>query len=161
MDLSSLTHSITSFSTDWIALILLAGLFTFDALRGGSSRVAAISLALPLGALIFALLPHTAFVSTIVTSGSPYILAGIYVALVVALFLLLYRLTDTVNDSHGPLQALMSGVAAMIILVVVWQMVPALNALWNVSPYLQGIFGEAYRAFWLLGAYAALAFARS
>ena len=66
-----------------------------------------------------------------------------------------------VLHSGKPLQALIAGVAGVIILAVMWQMIPQLTLLWQFGDGIRTVFGGAYRLLWLLAAYSAIAFVRS
>ena len=77
----------------------------------------------------------------------------------------MYILVGSIGISYGsesgrPLQAALGGIAAAAIIIVVWMGMPVLNDLWNFGTQVQSIFGEAYRFWWLIGSYAALAFVR-
>ncbi|MBI4090795.1 MAG: hypothetical protein HY422_02120, partial [Candidatus Komeilibacteria bacterium] len=59
------------------------------------------------------------------------------------------------------IQAAIAGVAAAGVVVTMWVATPPLQSLWQFGPQVQEIFGETYRFFWLISAFAALAFVRS
>ena len=147
--------------TDWIVLGAIAALIALDALRSGSARAAALSIALPLTTLLTSLLPSAFLVGSFSAQTSPSVQAIIYNVLLVALFLFLHRIVYSFSDAGGVLTALFSGIAAAVVLAVTWLQVPLFDSLWHVGPSMQAVFGEAYRFWWLLVAYAGLAFVRS
>jgi len=55
----------------------------------------------------------------------------------------------------------LGAIAATIAIVFVWVQIPGLLALWHFGSGIQTAFGVAYRFWWLIVAYIALAFARS
>jgi len=87
--------------------------------------------------------------------------AGVFLALLVVLCVLVYRFIPAFFGS-GPslIQALASGIAVAILLLVLWLQIPALVALRQPIPFIQHLFGNAYYFFWLIGAYGILALVR-
>ena len=57
------------------------------------------------------------------------------------------------------LQSLLSGIAATLILLLVWLQVPSLDSIWHFSDEIRMLFGEAYRLLWLILAFLLMAFA--
>ena len=93
--------------------------------------------------------------------STPLIAALLHGILLVIIFICMYRITDTYGaDSSHPIQAVFSGVAVAVIAVVVWLQIPALESVWHFGPQIQAVFGDAYRFWWLLISFIALAFAR-
>lgn len=148
---------------DWVFIVIFALLIAFDALRSGSGRAAVLALSLPIAEFLFGLLPKTMFLGKLISSlSNPMAQAGIFLVIFVVIYILAYRLVDTfANGSRGLLLAILSGISATIITVVIWLQEPALQAIWHFSPLVQNIFGAAYALFWLLGAYLMLAFVGS
>jgi len=129
----------------------------YSGLRGAS----AFTLAAPLTLLVYEMLPTTAFVSARLALLSPSIEAGVAGCIFVVMTLILYFVIPRdVMGSAYPLQSILGGLAPAIALMVVWLQIPALSALYQLSPYIHAIFGPAYGVFWLLGALLALVLAR-
>ncbi|MEK7509302.1 MAG: hypothetical protein AAB605_01160 [Patescibacteria group bacterium] len=163
MDFSAVTGIITGIPFDWLALGGLAVLFALDSLRSGIGRACALALALPIAAFLFSFVEKTVILSGIeVLFSSPTAQAATFGAVSVASYLIVRRMAlEYVESGTGePIQALLAGVAATIVIIVVWLQVPALDALWHLNDSIAALFSESYRLLWLLGAYAALAFAR-
>ena len=147
---------------DWVVIIVFALIMSADALRGGPSRATALALALPLTLLVASALPDARLMGSIASQlNTPLIAALLHGILLVIVFICMYRITDTYGaDSSHPVQAVFSGVAVAAIAVVIWLQIPALDSVWHFGPQIQAIFGEAYRFWWLLVSFVALAFAR-
>jgi hypothetical protein len=149
-------------SLDWIVLVVLAVLIAADSLRSGLSRATALALAFPLALAILNYLPDAQFMGGLEQQlPSALLKVAFDAALFVVVFICMYRIVDTFSaDSNRPLQALLAGLAAVSIAVVVWLQIPALDSVWHFGPQIQTLFGAAYRFWWLLAAYIALAFAQ-
>ncbi|MDP2648684.1 MAG: hypothetical protein Q8P19_02180, partial [bacterium] len=88
--------------------------------------------------------------------------AVLFFVMLVALFFFSRRIIGFWSDSREcVVQALMAGLATTIIALVVWLQIPSLDAVWHFGPQIQNVFSEAYRFWWLLISFAALAFVRS
>lgn len=167
MDLPSLGSisgfSFASLSFDWIIIAVFALIAAFDAYRSGSGRVAAFSLALPLSAFMLPLIAKTAILGGLSAQfATPVLRVVLWVIVFGILFALISRVTYSYSDaSNRPIQALIAGIAASVVLVVMWLQLPMLEILWDFGPSVTAVFGEAYRFLWLLVAYFALAFVRS
>ena len=163
MDTTSFSTIVANWPTDWIILGAFAAITALDALRAGSSRAAALSLALPLAALSYGELSHTTPLSSFMNQFSAPIAQMVLFAILLAIFfILMTRIVGLWGDaSEGPIQALIAGVACASVVTVVWLQIPTLDALWHFGPHIQTIFGPAYQLWWLLGAFAGLAYVRS
>jgi len=152
----------TRIPTDWIIIVLLIIFIAFDVIRGGSSRAVALSLALPLSALLASRIPDTVLVSSIAQSFTTSTMQALFIGVIIAIALVLtYRLTATFGDDSGkPIQALIAGIATVAIVLSVWIQTPALDTLWHFGTQVQIIFGSAYSFFWLCAGYFLLAFVR-
>ena len=148
---------------DWIGIVALALLITFDALRSGSGRASALALALPIAAFLSSLIPHTYLIGNVATSlSNPFAQAGIFLVFFVLTYLFTSRITATLAGvPDGFLPAVLSGLSATIVVIVTALQVPALQALWHFNSLVQTIFGAGFALFWLLLAYLILAFVRS
>ena len=152
----------TQLPADWIVLGAFVIIAALDVMRSGAKRVCTLALALPAAALVFSVLQNAAIIGDISRQFSSPVLQGVLFAIV---FVVMYILVGSIGISYGsesgrPLQAALGGIAAAAIIIVIWMGTPVLNDLWNFGTQVQLIFGEAYRFWWLIGSYAALAFIR-
>lgn len=148
---------------DWIIILAVVVFIAFDAFRSGGTRAASLALSLPVTVLTLNALSTAAFLNGLITQFStPLLQALLFAVLFVPLYIFTYRIIGSWGVSGGaPIEALITGLAATVILLVVWLSIPALDGLWHFGPQIQYIFSESYRFWWLLASYAALAFARS
>ncbi|MEY4747384.1 MAG: hypothetical protein RLZZ416_433 [Candidatus Parcubacteria bacterium] len=148
--------------TDWFIVAGVAGLLAFDALRNGPARAATLALVLPTALMLEQLLAKAAYIGPMLAGFvSAYKELAIFGAMFVLLYFVIHRIVFTFADSGGPLPALIAGLCGAIVLIIVWLQIPQLTALWHFGPQVQAVFAESYRFWWLLVAYAGLAFARS
>jgi hypothetical protein len=155
------TNLLSHWPTDWIVVGALAALIALDALRSGSARAIAVAIAAPLALVLSSTLSSAfLFVSIAPQLQSPAAQALTVGVLFVLLFFLIHRLVRSFGELGGPLQALVAGIAAAAVVLVVWQQVPALQSLWHFGPQVQLVFGATYRFWWMLLAYAGLAYIR-
>ena len=161
------TASISAFflhvPTDWIIIGAFAIIVALDTIRSGSNRAVSLTLALPVALFVQESLSHAVLLGAALQQLTvAHADAIVFAVILVAVYLLTHRIIGFYSDSSGaPLSAVIVGVACAIIATLVWLQTPALFSLWNFGPNVQTIFGEAYRFWWLAGAYLALAFARS
>lgn len=163
MSFDSITNLFAAVPTDWIIIGAFAIFAAFDALRSGARRICTLALALPPSALLFVVLPNTVVLGSVAAQFSTPLLEAV---LFLIIFAIVYILIGRIGLSWGgeagqTIQAALAGVAAATIVAVFWLQVPALDTLWHFGPQVQLIFGEAYRFWWLMASYAALAFVRS
>lgn len=147
---------------DWILIGACAAFIALDAVRSGSARAAALALALPATLLFLDALPHATLPEMVLKQLSTH--AGqliVFAVLFALLYIAIHRMIFGFSGGGEVIQALITGLAATIVLVVVWLQVPALDSLWHFGPQVQAVFAESYRFWWLIVAYAALAFARN
>lgn len=165
MDLSSVTQLITSvyesISVDWIIFGGVALFLSFDALRAGPSRITALALALPIALLLSESIRSAAYIGAYVDSSSAGIQTGVFIALTAGLFIALYRIVDYGADSMRPIQAVIAGLASAVVVIIVFLQLPDSTVPWSFGEAFLAVFGDAYRLYWLLGAYFALATARA
>ncbi len=156
-------NTLIHWPTDWIIIGAIAVFIALDTLRSGGTRASALALALPVGLFTLDALPRALFIGSVSKQFSTPVLQAVLFGIVfVALYVLIYRIIGFYSTSTGaPIEALLTGLAATAILMVVWLQVPALNSLWHFGSQVQAVFGESYRFWWLAASYLALAFARS
>lgn len=162
MDFNAWGAVFTQWPTDWFIIGAVAALMALDALRSGSARAASLALSLPVTLFLLEALPEAMFVGPMVAGlTSPMEQLVIFVVLFVAAYLGAHRIIFTFSDGGGVVQAIIAGLAGAIVLIVVWLQVPGLQSIWHFGDQVQAVFGEAYRFWWLVAAYAGLAFVRS
>lgn len=168
MDLSTYysllsTNLFTHWPTDWIIIGAIAVFIALDTLKNGGTRASALALSLPATLFVLEALPRALFIGAISKQFSTPVLQAVLFGIVfVTLYILIYRIIGFYSTSTGaPVEALLTGLAATAILVVVWLQVPALDSLWHFGTQVHAVFGEAHRFWWLAASYLALAFARS
>jgi hypothetical protein len=160
--LGNATSLFTTIPLDWIFFGGVIIAVALDSLRSGVGRALAISIALPISLLLFSLLQESAFLSSSGLFSTPYAEVVALAILVVAMYILVRRMgLDFVDGGMGePIQAIMAGGAVVVVFACMWLQEPVLSQLWTLSDQIQNVFAESFRFFWLVGAYAALAFAR-
>lgn len=162
MDIASVSSIFTHWPTDWILIGAFTAFAALDAMRTGPARAAALVLSLPASLLLVEELPEAFLAGSLSAQlASPLAQAGIFAAVAVVLYFAIHRLIFTFSNGLGPIQALLTGLAATIVLVVVWLQVPGFDAIWHFGDQVQAVFGEAYRFWWLLGSFIALAAVRN
>lgn len=161
MNLSSLDF-FSNLSYDWVIICAIAVIAAFDSLRSGNGRACAASLAVPIALLVYNTLPNAAFLSGILSAfDAPTMQALLFATLYAASYLLANRMLGIHGGSSQPFPALISGLAFTVLFTLMWISVPALGALWEMSPDVRGIFGLPYQFWWIVGAFTALAYARA
>jgi hypothetical protein len=156
-------NTLIHWPTDWIIIGAVAVFIALDTLRNGGTRAATLALALPATLFVMDTLPRTLFIGSVLKQFSTPVLQAVLFGIVfVALYVLIYRIIGFYSTSTGaPVEALLTGLAATAILMVVWLHVPALDSLWRFGPQVHIVFSESYRFWWLAASYLSLAFARS
>ena len=147
---------------DWLILIFFAVALSLEGFRSGSTRASAIAAAFPLSFLVTQWLPNTFFIGTIVQQlTDPMAFAGVFAVVFIGMYILLNRILFSFASASGNVAtAFICGFSATLIIVMIWIQAPGLRELWRFGPQVQLVFGEAYRAWWFILAYAAIAFAR-
>ena len=162
MDFSAWGGLLTHWPFDWILIGALVAFAALDAMRSGSTRAASLTLSLPVSLLLLQELPKAFLVGPLASpSAQPIQQLVIFLLIAAAMYVAAHKMIFTFSNGTGPVQALVTGLAATIVLVIVWLQVPALQTVWHFGPQVGMVFGAAYRFWWLLGSYAALAFVRS
>jgi hypothetical protein len=163
MDLEAIRGIFTTLPVDIVAAVLFATFITVATLRYGASLAIAFSLALIIANVLYAMIPNTFGMAAIVSgTSSPYVTVGIYAGLTLLLTFILYRMTSTLSDdSARPLFAIATGLAATVVVCIAWHMPGPLMTIWTFNPMIEGVFGAAYRFYWLILAFVAFAFVKS
>ena len=162
MNISAVADILTHWPIDWILIGAFAAFAALDAMRNGPTRATSLMLSLPAALLLVANLPNALFIGTLVAQfTTPLAQAGLFAVVAVALYFVIHRVIFTFSNGLPPIQSFIAGLAAAIVLVVVWLQVPGLDAVWNFGDQVQAVFGEAYRFWWLAASYIALAAVRA
>ncbi len=156
------TDFFSNIPLDWVIIGGFALLAALDCVRSGVRRVSQVALAFPLAALLMQSLPQAFILGEAAAQFTTPLMQALLLGFV---FAVLYVLIGRVGISWGSeagqtIQAALAGVAAAGVVATMWVATPALDSLWHFGPQVQEIFGEAYRFWWLLGAYGALAYIR-
>lgn len=162
MDVSSISGFFSYIPIDWIVLFAITALIAFDAVRAGSGRAIALALALPASLFLIVELPHAILLSGISAQfGTPILKSALFGIVFIITYLLVRRITGTYGNGGGAMiQALLTGIATVSVVVVVWLQLPELQSVWHFGSHVQAIFGEQYRFWWIIVSYAVLAFTR-
>ena len=150
----------THIPADSIILVVVAAAAAIDGFRSGIGRAVTAALALPPALLLFTLLPKTAFVGAHIPQEG-YMAVGIFVALFILVYLALRRMgLEFVGlGAGGPIPAIIGAISLTITAVLILEFVPVFQTYIGLSSYLQAMFAEEYRLFWLFGTYVLLAIA--
>lgn len=163
MDFQGVIATLASWPADFFLLGILFLIATVDTVRSGSARATTLALSFPVAIVIYSALSSAFLVSSLLQQASSELAQAIIFLLILAITLvLMYRIVSPFSSLSVPIMyALLTAAATIAVAIVCWLSVPALGALWNFSPSLQVLFGEAYRFWWLLISMVALAFVRS
>lgn len=156
-------NSLSSIPIDWIVIVSFAILIAFDAIRSGAGRACALALSLPTTLFLISELPQAKVLSGITGQfATPALKAILFGIVFAASYILVRRMSSPYRNNNGAsIQAIIAGVATVAIVIVVWLQVPELQSIWHFGSQVQSVFGEAYRFWWVAGAFAALAFTES
>lgn len=163
MEVDALAALLQGIPYDWLVFGGVTLLIALDSLRSGIGRASSIALSLPIAGILYELLSKTVGISSITAlTASPAAQAGTFAVVALASYLLVRRIAlEYIESGVGePIQALLAGCAATVVIIVVWLHVPVLEPIWHLSDKVHALFSESYRLIWLVGAYLALAFAR-
>ncbi len=162
MHLASATALFSHIPSDWILLGVILAVIAIDCVRAGTTRATALSLALPLTLVTTQFVAGAQLIDGISKQFSSPLSQALFVLVILAIyFIAMYRMFDRYRaDSGNTLQALIAAVAALVILLTVWMQLPALEHYWHFKEPFATLFGSAYRFWWLLAGFVALAFAR-
>ncbi len=161
MNFDALGGMLAQWPIDWILIGAFAAFAALDGIRSGPTRATSLMLSLPAALLLVGNLPNALFIGPLVAQfTTPLAQAGVFAVVTAVLFFVIHRVIFTFSNGLAPLQALIAGIAAAIVLVVIWLQVPGLEAVWDFGDQVRAVFGEAYRFWWLAASYIALAVVR-
>ena len=150
----SLAAGTPTISFDWIIFSIIAAVFALESFRSGSARTAAFAVALPLAFLLSSWLTTAFAVGPLLQHyvATPILQTLVFGVIFLFLFFLMYRTLYAGGTGAGSvLEAVISGFAATIILMVLWPIIPGLSNFWQFGDSLSTFFGASYRAFWQIG----------
>lgn len=161
--IDSVTTAFTSLPIDGIAILVFGTIVLVDTLRSGASRAVALALGFtiatvlnPLIAAAFAIGPALAGFS------QPRAQGIVFLVLAAVSTIIAYRISSKFSDDSGqPMLAIAAALATTAIILALWHMSPQLQGIWTFSAGIQAAFDPAYRFYWLILGYIALAFVRS
>jgi len=159
---STTTALLSAWPVDWPILGLIAALLSLESFSSGSTRTSAISIAAPISWVVYQWLSST-FLFTAVMSQLTTVSAqsAVFGLIFIAMYFIVHRMIFSFGSGGGDVpQSLIAGFATTIILLIFWLQTPPLLELWKFGPQVQLIFNESVRAWWLAGAFAALAYTR-
>ncbi len=147
---------------DWPIIGLIAALLALEAFSSGSVRTSTISISFPLTFLIMQWLPNTfLFSSAMEQLTSKEAQSAVFGLIFIGMYFMIHRMIFSFGSAGGDVpEAVISGVATAIILVIIWIQTPGLKDLWQFHSQVQLVFNETVRVWWLIGAFAALAYTR-
>ena len=163
MDLATSTFAqLSQWPMDWALLGIFAALLALESFSSGSTRTSTVSLAFPISFVIAGWLPTTFITNTVVQHVStPLLQAGLFLVVFSGIFFVIYRMIFSFGSAGGSVvNSILHGLSATIIVIVFWIQTPGLKELWQFGPQVQLVFGEAFRAWWLAGSFAVLAYTR-
>lgn len=160
--MGNITGIFSAVPLDWFIIGGILILVAFDSLRSGIGRAAAFAVALPLALTLAGFAAKAVPLASVSILSSKSGAAGLFAILIILAYFLVRRMgLEFLDGGMGqPIQAILAGAALAVICAIVWLEADALNAYWQFGPQVQSLFSEGFRLWWLLGAYAALAFAR-
>lgn len=163
MDFHAVTSFFSSLPLDWVILAGFAALAIFDSMRAGPGRAIIFSLAFPLVLVFLQYLPSAQFIDGFLKQfTTPLSQTIIIFILFGALALMIGRMMESFSMESGQIiQSVIAGVSAAIVFAVIWTQLPALTYIWHFNDQVTHLFGETYRFWWLLLAYAGLGFSRA
>jgi hypothetical protein len=162
MDIHSIVGMFAGIPLDWLIAGTALVVMVLGTMLRGTIYPTALSLSLPVALILFNAASHTAFMGGIARQFStPIEQVVLFAILTVIVFICMYRICTTFDHSSPPLVALVASLATVIIVIVFWIQITPLEFLWRPGAQMQSLFGDQYAFFWLIGAYLALAFARS
>ncbi len=163
MDFSPISAALSVLPFDWLIIALTFFLITIATMLIGPHYGTTLSLSLPISTFLFQQVQHTFILDQIAKQfATPAPQIAIFLIILTLVCVCMYRiLSNLFSPSAYPIQAILTGLATTITLVVFFVQPPLFDIpWWHFGAYVQKIFGESYRFWWLLGSYVAFAFAR-
>lgn len=162
MDFSAAGTLFSEWPIDFLILGVIVGLVTIDTMRSGGNRAVTLALALPIATYLHAMLQQAALISQYAqTFSAPIAQAILFGVLLVILFIFVYNAISSYNTSGNSFRALLSGFAVAVLIVVFWSSAPVLQGIWSFGPQITALFSDAFKFWWVIAAYATLAYSRA
>jgi hypothetical protein len=159
MDLATIS---SFWPTDWVIIAAVMVLVALESFRAGTTRAATLALSLPISLYLYEALSKAYLLAPLVQDISiPYGKAIIFCVLFFVVYFFSSRIVSSFDVGGGILPAVLSALATVILLLLVWAQVPGLHDIWAFGAALDSAFGDLYRFYWALSALGILAFARS
>lgn len=148
---------------DWVIIGLLIIILTATAIRWGTVRTCVIAVTMPVSAFLFSLISSSAIASSVSSNmNSPLMQSGIFIALLVFVYIMTYRMYRSfLGEGERLWLAFVAGLAASFVVIVVWIHTPALASIWEFSKQTQSIFGSLYALWWMIASLLLLGYVRS
>ena len=163
MKLDTVTSFFAHLPLDWVIVAVVFAVIGALSLKAGSARAAALVLSLPIALVLFLQIPSALFIGSFVTKlqAQPLWYALLFLGLAILSYAFVYRISSSYSTLGGLIEGALSGLAGTVLILMVWQSVPALDVLWHFGPWITAAFGEAYRFWWTVASLILIAFARS
>jgi len=147
-----------SLSTDMMAAGGALLVITLLALYAGSAQAVAIGLAAVIAPSALALAQKASFVSGLTSgeTGERVFLVALFAVLVV----LLNMMSRDILHMTSPMQAIMAGVGATCLVIMMWISTPALAEWFSFGSTVTAVFAESFRFWWLMATFGLFAFSR-
>jgi hypothetical protein len=163
MSFQAIIHAVSNIPIDWLVIVAVIVLAIVSTMMWGTGKATALSLAFPFAALLYSEVPDAFILGDALGKLTAPLTQTIVFAVILTIALFaLFRITTSFDMlSRGLLLGVFSGIALVILLIVTWLQVPALESLYPLSNPLPAVFAVAYRFWWTLAALSILAFVRS
>ena len=159
--LSSVTGTVSGIPTDWLIIASILILFIVFSVVRGTTYATALSLSLPISLLLYQSISKGAFIGGIAAGfSSPIAQSVLFLIIAALLFVLTNQAIASFDTPSSVVSGIAAGLAALIVLVVIWMQIPVLQSLWHFTVQLESVFAGAYAFWWLIAAYVLLAFSR-
>ena len=161
MDLSFITNIFGSVSVDWLVIGALVVFVALDAMRSGTGRAAALIFSLPATLLVWNILPSAFFIGPFITTLPSWGPLVLFIVLAILMYVLCRQIIGEFSSfGNGPIPALLTGVATVIILLIVWLQMPQLKNIWDFGASIDALFAGQWSFWWLIGSLGILSFVR-
>lgn len=159
MDFGGAYSAFSQIPLDWLIIAVLFIVIAADALRGGTNRAAALALSFPVSYVLFQMIAHTFLLDMFIGQFSATIeQAVVFAILETIVFVCVHQMLFSYDRYSSLISATVAGLAAVIVVLVIWMQMPLLQSIWHFDGQIQAVFGASYAFFWIVGSYLALAF---
>jgi len=146
------------FPIDFIIIAVIFIVAALYALKLGVGRVTALTLSIPVALFAYQLAFSSAYLGNILAGlgKDPWIDSAFFVALVIAVYLVIGRLVRGNLMTGEPVQSVLVGGAFTAMVLMGFHVLPSLAAVWTFAPEIAFFFTPGYHFFILLGTFAVL-----